>query len=217
MSYDTKPRPRPKTEAEWREVRRESYSNAGDNGGFRVLPTKVLDSDAFVELSKSAKLVLILSLSQIDYWQKKYHKTVPRRDSSIGPLRNDGQFSLPSNLLKERGIRSSETIAAARKELVAAGFWETVTSGSLYNTGVFRWSDNWLTYNQKPLAKRKSLDPSVKAPGFCHYPNITEYNKHIKAQKASELDNSSEHQDQDYYISAGNDYVQLELFKELAA
>ncbi|MGO9571981.1 MAG: hypothetical protein ACLP5H_31045 [Desulfomonilaceae bacterium] len=64
MSYsDIKPRPRPKTEAEWREVRRQRYGNAGNNGGFRILPVKVLDSDAFNELSKSAKLVLITSLS----------------------------------------------------------------------------------------------------------------------------------------------------------
>ncbi len=208
--YDIKPRPRPKSEAEWREVRRERYRNAGDKGGFRFLPSKVLDSDAFNELSKSAKLVLIISLSQVDYWTKK-HKYLPKRESSIGPLRNDGCFSLPSNLLKERGIKSSETIAAARKELVAAGFWETVETGSLYNTGVFRWSDNWLTYDQKPVAKRKSLDPSIKAPGFCHYPNITEYNDQIKAQKASE------HQDQVYYISGSSDYEQLELFEELAA
>ncbi|MGO9569160.1 MAG: hypothetical protein ACLP5H_16625 [Desulfomonilaceae bacterium] len=150
MSHDIKPRPRPKTEADWREVRRQRYRDGGDKGGFRVLPVKVLDSDAFNELSKSAKLVLIISLSQIDYWQKKYHKTVPRRDSSIGALRNDGRFSLPSNLLKERGIKGSDTIAAARKEIVAAGFWETVETGTLHNSGVFRWSDNWLTYNQKP-------------------------------------------------------------------
>ncbi len=167
MSYsDIKPRPRPKTEAEWREVRREGYGNAGDKGGFRVLPTKVLDSDAFNELSKSAKLVLIISLSQIDYWQKKYHKKVPRRDSSIGAVRKDGQLSLPSNLLKERGIRGSDTIAAARKELVAAGFWETLETGSLYNTGVFRWSDSWLTYNQKSLTDRKIIDPSARATGY---------------------------------------------------
>ena len=43
-------------------------------GGFRLLPVKVLDSDAFNELSKSAKLVLIISLSQLDYWQKKKHQ-----------------------------------------------------------------------------------------------------------------------------------------------
>ncbi len=212
MSYsDIKPRPRPKTEAEWREKRRERYRNSVNKGGFRLLPVRVLDSDAFNELSKSAKLVLIISLSQVDYWIKRYHKHLPSRNSSIGRLRNDGRFSLPSNLLKERGIRSSETIAAARKELVAAGFWETVETGSLYNTGIFRWSDNWLTYNQKPVAKRKSLDPGAKAPGFCHYPNITEYNNQIRAQRASE------HQDQVYYISGGNDYAQLELFPELAA
>src|SRR5208337_4900588 len=202
MSYDIKPRPRPKTEAEWREKRRERYRNSVNNGGFRLLPVRMLDSDAFNELSKSVKLVLIISLSQVDYWSKK-HKHKPRRDSSIGPLRNDGRFSLPSNLLKERGIRGSDTIAAARKEIVAVGFWETVETGSLYNTGVFRWSDNWLTYDQKPVAKRKSLDPSAKAPGFCHYPNITEYNGQIKAQRASELDTFT-HQDHVYYISEGN-------------
>jgi len=210
MSYDIKPRPRPKTEADWREVRRERYGNVGNKGGFRVLPVKVVDSDAFNELSKSAKIVLMLSLCQLDYWTKK-HKHIPKRESSIGPLRNDGRFSLPSNLLKERGIRGSDTIAAARKEIVAAGFWETVETGTLNNTGVFRWSDSWLTYNQEPVAKRKSLDPDAKAPGFCHYPNITEYNDQIRAQKASE------HQDQVYYISGGNNYVQLELFEELAA
>jgi hypothetical protein len=215
MSYDIKPRPRPKTEADWREVRRERYGNAGNKGGFRVLPVKVVDSEAFNELSKSAKIVLMLSLCQLDYWTKK-HKHIPKRESSIGPLRNDGRFSLPSNLLKERQIRGSDTIAAARRELVAAGFWETLETGSLYNTGVFRWSDNWLTYNQKPVAKRKALDPDAKAPGFCHYPNITEYNDQIRAQKASELDIST-HQDQVYYISGGNEYVQLELFEELAA
>ncbi len=213
MSYDIKPRPRPKTEAEWREARKQRYGNAGNYGGFRVLPSKVLDSDAFNELSKSSKLVLIISLSQVDYWSKK-HKHIPKRESSIGLLRNDGRFSLPSNLLKERGIRGCDTIAAARKELVAAGFWETVETGSLYNTGVFRWSDDWLTYNQKSLANRKKINPSAKAPGYCHYPNIVEYNDPIKAHKASELDTSS-HQDQVYYISGGNDHAQLELFGDM--
>ncbi len=217
MSYsDIKPRPRPKTVEEWREKRRERYRNSVNNGGFRLLPVRVLDSDAFNELSKSAKLVLIISLSQVDYWSKK-HKHIPKRESSIGPLRNKGQFSLPSNLLKERGIKSSQTIAEARKEIVAAGFWETLETGSLCNTAVFSWSDNWLTYNQKPVAKRKSLDPDAKAPGYCHYPNITKYNEQIKAQKASELENSSEHQDEEYYIFGGSDYAQLELFEELVA
>jgi len=182
-----------------------------------VLPNKVLDSDAFVEFSRSAQMVLIISLRQLDYWYKKYKK-VPKRESSIGPLRNDGRFSLPSNLLKERGIRGTDTIARARREIVAAGFWETVETGTLHNTAVFRWSDNWLTYNQKPLAKRKALDPGAKAPGYCHYPNIIEYNhQRSNTEKPSELDNSSEDQDQVYYISGGHDHAQLELFEEHAA
>jgi hypothetical protein len=146
----------------------------------------------------------------VDYWSKK-HKHIPKRESSIGLLRNDGRFSLPSNLLKERQIRGTDTIAAARKELVAAGFWETVETGTLHNTGVFRWSDNWLTYNQKPVAKRKQIDPSAKAPGYCHYPNIIEHNNSLRAEKASE------HQDEEYYIPRGNEHVQLELFEVQAA
>jgi len=214
MSHETKPRPRPKTVAEWREARRQRYRNGGEKSGFRVLPSKVLDSDAFNELSKSSKLVLIISLSQIDYWRKA-HKHVQRRESSIGWLRNDGRFSLPSNLLKERGIKSSETIAETRKELVAAGFWEVVETGTLYNSGVFRWSDNWLTYNQNSQWKRKRIDPSSKATGYCHYPNITRYNDQIKTQKAPKLDDLS-HQEQEY-ISLGHEHVQLELFGELSA
>jgi hypothetical protein len=115
--------PKPKTVEDWREKRKEKYRNAGDKGGFRVLPIKVLESDPFNELSKSAKIVLIVSLSQLDYWVKKNHKGLPKRESSIGPLRNDGCFSLPSNLLKERGIKGTDTIARVRKELIEAGFW----------------------------------------------------------------------------------------------
>jgi hypothetical protein len=216
MSHDIKAKPRPKTVAEWREARRKRYGNAGGNGGFRVLPSKVLDSDAFNELSKSSKLVLIMSLSQVDYWVKKHHNQVPRRESSIGPLRNDGCFSVPSNFLKERGIKSSETIAEARRELVTAGFWDTVETGSLYSTGVFRWSDRWLTYNQRSLADRKRMDPTAQAPGYCHYPYITRYNDQIKVQKGLALVYSSEQQEQEC-IFQDQDYVQLDLFSELSA
>ena len=181
----TRPRPRPKTVGEWKEARKERYRNSGSKGGFRLLPVKVLDSDAFNELSKSAKLVLILSLSQLDYWQKKKHKGLPQRDSSIGPLRNDGCFSLPNNLLIERGIKGTDTIARIRKELIAAGFWETVQTGSLFNSGVFRWSDNWLTYNQKSLEERKQCDSSVLPAGFCHYPNIVKFNNESSCPSSS--------------------------------
>ena len=169
---ETKPKPRPRTVEEWSNVRRDRYGNAGSKGGFRVLPTKVMDSDPFNELSKSAKLVLILSLSQLDYWRKEKHRDVAARESSIGPLRNDGRFSLPNNLLKERGISGTDTIARVRRELVAAGFWEVVQTGSLYGSGVFRWSDNWLTYNQRSVAQRKQLLEGSKAPGYCQ---LSEY------------------------------------------
>jgi hypothetical protein len=212
---ETRPRPRPKTVPEWRDVRRERYRNAGNSGGFRLLPVKVVDSDAFNELSKSAKIVLMLSLCQLDYWNKKIHKYEPKRDSSIGPLRNDGRFSLPSNLLKERGIKSSETIADARREIVAAGFWETVETGSLYNTAILRWSDNWLVYNQKSVTERKQLDPKAKQPGYCHYPNIIQHNEAIPINKAG----GSSFTDQHGSITdppEEDTLQQLELFPQLA-
>jgi hypothetical protein len=212
---ETRPRPRPKTVPEWRDVRRERYRNAGNSGGFRVLPVKVVDSDAFNELSKSAKIVLMLSLCQLDYWHTK-HRHLPRRDSSIGPLRNDGRFSLPSNLLKERGIKSSETIAEARKELVVAGFWETLETGSLYNTAVLRWSENWLLYNQKSRIERKQLDKNAKQPGYCHYPNIVKHNEDIRTSKAG----GSSFTDQQSSMTDPQEedtLQQLELFPQLAA
>ena len=195
-----KPRRKPRTVEEWKLSRRERYRNSGNNGGFRLLPVKVLDSDAFNELSKSGKLVLILSLSQLDYWNKK-HKGLPRRDSSVGPLRNDGLFSLPNNLLIERGIKGTDTIARVRRELV--GFWETVKTGTLFNTAVFRWSDNWLTYNQKSLQDRKQRDSRVVPAGFCHYPNILKYNE----QRSDELSTNDTGPD---FHESGNIQVLLE-------
>ncbi len=190
-----KPRPQPKTVEEWRNVRREKYRNAGDYGGFRVLPTKVLDSDAFNDLSRSGKIVLILSLAQLDYWNKKKHKGLQRRPSSVGDLRNDGRFSLPNNFLKDRGIKGTDTIASVRKELVAAGFWDVVQTGSLVQSGVFRWSDNWLTYNQKSLQERKSKTVQGKKPGACLYPNIIRYNdtRNHKCTDQSGIDYAQTH------------------------
>jgi hypothetical protein len=199
---------------EWREIRKERYRNGGKSGGWRILPRKVLYSDSFNELSKSAKLALILSLDQLDYYQKKKHRGESYRESSVGPLRNDGQFSLPNNLMIEQGIRSSHTISRVRKELVAAGFWETVEAGTLYQSGVFRWSDNWLRYNQKPVAGRKSLDDSAQQPGYCHYPNIIAFNQ--ARQSGSDADSSTDTLavQSDTAILPGQP-VQLNLFAEL--
>ncbi len=168
---------KPRTIEQWKEARQRNYGNAGSNGGFRILPTKVLESDAFNELSKSEKLILIYSLGQLDYWSKKKHKGQPKRDTTIGALRNDGMFSLPNNYLIERGIKGTDTIARAREKLQAVGFWETVQTGDVTKTGVFRWSDYWITYNQKPLHERQLIDNSAKKTGHCLYPNILQFNK----------------------------------------
>jgi hypothetical protein len=82
----TKPKPRPRSVEEWREKRKNRYGNDGRNGGFSILPRRVLDSDAFNELTKSAKLVLILSLDQLDYWYKKKYKGEFKRLSTVGPV-----------------------------------------------------------------------------------------------------------------------------------
>ncbi len=212
----TRPRPRPRTVEQWKEARRDRYRSAGDKGGFRLLPVKVIDSDAFNELSKSAKIVLVLSLSQLDYWHKK-HKGLPRRDSSIGPLRNDGLFSLPNNLLIERGIKATDTIARIRKELIAAGFWETVETGTLFNAGVFRWSDNWLRYDQRPVSQRKQYDSSVTPPGFCHYPNIVKFNKESACRSVSQEFLCKSKGSSSSATLVQPEPVQLELFPELVA
>jgi hypothetical protein len=214
----TKPKPRPRSVEEWREKRKKRYANDGGSGGFRILPRRVLDSDAFNELSKSAKLVLILSLDQLDYWYKKKHKGEFKRNSTVGQLRNDGRFSLPSNLLKERRITSSDTIAKTRRELVAAGFWETVETGTLQQSGIFRWSDNWVTYNQRSVHDRKRMPAGAKAPGHCLYPNITRYNETRRADIAAEQDLEPKPGQEDDPLNEEFRFpVQLELFPELAA
>jgi hypothetical protein len=214
----TKPKPRPRTVEEWREKRKKRYSNGGDHGGFRILPRKVLDSDAFNELSKSGKLVLILSLDQLDYSNKNKHKHEPKRNSTVGPLRNDGRSSLPNNLLKERGINGSDTIAKARRELVAAGFWETVETGTLQQSGVFRRSDNWVTYNQRGIHDRMSMAAGARAPGYCHYPNIERYNEARRARVTDLQYSQIIAAQKDNAINPEPEFlVQLELFVETAA
>jgi len=195
---------------EWREIRKERFRIGGKSGGFRILPHQVLYSDAFNELGKSAKIALIMSLDQLDYYQKK-HKGQQYRESSVGRLRNDGCFSLPNNLLKEMGITSPSTIANVRRELVAAGFWETVEAGSLYNAGIFRWSDEWLRYEQMPKDSRKVLCSEAQQPGYCHYPNIVKYNE------ARQVSNAADQRSHTSDAPLPEDMpVQLDLFDELA-
>lgn len=214
----TKSKPRPRSVEEWKTKRKERYGNGGNNGGFRILPRKVLDSDAFNGLSKSAKLVLILSLDQLDYWQRKKHRGQSHRNSSVGPLRNNGRFSLPNNLLKERGISGSDTIAKARREIVAAGFWETVETGSLLQAGVFRWSDNWMKYDQKSQNNREDIGGAAIPPGYCHYPNIHRYNDNRRGHLADYAHSEPKPVQENGSLNREPDTpVQLELFPELGA
>jgi hypothetical protein len=103
------------------------------------------------------------------------------------------------------------------KELVAAGFWETVHTGSLFNAGVFRWSDNWLRYNQKPVLQRKQCDGGVLPAGFCHYPNIVKFNQEFSGRSSARdsLGNSEESGNSGTLVQP--EALQLELFPELVA
>ena len=138
--------------------------------GFRFLPSKVLDSDAFNELGKSAKLVLIISLSQVIIGPRNTNIS-PRRKALSGRYAMMGVSLYLRTCLRSEG--SEEQYHSRRSERdcsrrILGNYRDRHTA----QYAIFRWSDNWLTYNQKPMAKRKALDPDAKAPGYCHYPNI---------------------------------------------
>ena len=214
----TKPKPRPRSVEEWREKRKKRYGNGGDNGGFRILPRKVLDSDAFNELSKSAKLVLILSLDQLDYWLKKKHKGQPKRDSTVGLCVMTGAF--PCRTTCSRNVESMARIPlpSLRENSWQQDSGRPSKQEPLQQSGVFRWSDNWVTYNQRSIHDRMSMATHAKAPGYCHYPNIERYNEARQARSTdlqySEIINAQK----DDAINPEPEFlVQLELFAELAA
>ena len=106
--------------------------------------------------------------------------TMFKRD--LGYLLNKGQFGLPTRYLQERGIKGEETISKAKKRLVQMGFLDVMEQGSFAKAGWFRYTDRWRTYNWGALFKEDGT-PCYDGPlpGYCHYPNIIEYNN-LRAQ-----------------------------------
>ncbi len=201
---------RPKTIAEWR---KERLRKAKQEKGFILIPMELWNGEAFHALKKSDRLILLECLSQLRYAPRSKNKRlkIPKDqlfECSLGRLLNRGEFGLPTKYLQERGIKGEDTIARAKKRLVALGFMDVVTQGSFAKAGRFRYSDRWRTYNASALMAEKG-EPLYDGPlpGFCHYPNIIKHNQAISgpelsSQVSQEADDSG--------------YVQLDLFKDYA-
>ncbi len=172
--------PKPKTIQEWR---KERHWKAKREGGYIRIPMELWNGEAFHALSKSEKLIVIECLSQLRYAPKKPKKSAALTDKkpfkcSLGTLLNNGEFGLPTKYLQERGIKGEDTIARAKKRLVQIGFLDVVVTGSFTKAGRFRYSDRWRTYNLSALSKEEgAIAYEGVLPGYCHYPNIIQFNK----------------------------------------
>ena len=198
----TNQKPRPKTIEEWQSERRKK---AKQEGGFILIPMEMWNGEAFHALSKAEKLVLLESMAQLRYAPKSAKKRdgIPK-DSlfkcGLGYLLNRGEFGLPTKYLQERGIKGEDTISRAKRRLVVIGFLDVVDQGSFAKAGRFRYSDRWRSYNSGSLSKEIG-DPIYDGPlpGYCHYPNIIQFNRSKSAYNQQE----------------SGAYTQLELFPEL--
>ncbi|AFM23331.1 hypothetical protein [Desulfomonile tiedjei] len=201
-------KPKPKTIDEWRSERRRK---AKREGGFILIPLEMWNGEAFHVLTKAEKLILLECMSQVRYAPRSSKKraNLPKDkiySCTLGHLLNRGEFGLPTKYLQERGIKGEDTISRAKKRLVEIGFIDVVDQGSFAKAGRFRYSDRWRSYNAGALSKENG-SPMYDGPlpGYCHYPNIIQFNKARAEQKSSILSNEEQTQD----------YNQLELFPEL--
>jgi hypothetical protein len=82
-----------------------------------------------------------------------------------------------------------------------------VSQGSFTKAGRFRYSDRWRTYNSGALFYQDGT-PCYNGPlpGYCHYPNIAQYND-SRAQ---------EHYNDNLDSGETQGYVQLDLFNDYA-
>jgi hypothetical protein len=179
-------KPKPKTIEEWR---KERIRKAKRESGFILIPMELFNGEAFHALSKSEKLILIECLAQLRYAPKSVKKRKALTDQKLfkcglGYLLNNGEFGLPTKYLQERGIKGEDTISKAKKRLVEIGFCDVVVQGSFTKAGRFRYSDRWRAYNSGQLFKEKGL-PAYDGPlpGYCHYPNIIQYNSKKTAKR----------------------------------
>lgn len=174
-------------------------------GGFILIPMEMWNGEAFHALQKSEKLILLECMAQIRYAPNSKKKREKISEESLfkcglGYLLNRGEFGLPTKYLQERGIKGEDTIWRAKRRLVEIGFLDVVDQGSFTKAGRFRYSDRWRNYNSGNLSKENGTPIyDGPLPGYCHYPNITQFDKTRSAHRKHE--------------SGG--YTQLELFPEL--
>jgi hypothetical protein len=182
-------KPKPKTKDEWRQER---LKKAKQENGFIRIPMELWNGEAFHALTKSEKLMVIECLAQLRYAPKSTKKRLQLDKKNIlhcglGHLLNKGEFGLPTKYLQERGIKGEDTIAKAKKRLVQLGFLDVVVQGSFTKAARFRYSDRWRTYNGSELTNQKgetAYDGSL--PGYCHYPNIIQFNEKRKTHLENE-------------------------------
>jgi hypothetical protein len=174
----------PKTIEDWR---KERLKKAKREGGYVLIPMELLNGEAFHALSKSEKLILIECLAQLRYAPKSQKKRKALTDQrlfkcGLGYLLNNGEFGLPTKYLQERGIKGEDTISNAKKRLVQIGFMDVIVQGSFTKAGRFRYSDRWRMYNSGEVMNEKG-EPIYDGvlPGYCHYPNIIQFNKNKRA------------------------------------
>jgi hypothetical protein len=201
---------RPKTIEEWRSERRKK---AKREGGFILIPMELWNGEAFHVLTKSEKLILLECMAQLRHAPKSAKKreniskgTMFKCD--LGYLLNKGEFGLPTRYLQERGIRGEETISKAKKRLVQIGFLDVVEQGSFTKAGRFRYSDRWRTYNCGAVFSEDGT-PCYDGPlpGYCHYPNIIDYNN-LKAQKRYNNNLNNGETEEPIQLDLFNDYAQ---------
>ncbi|MGO9117528.1 MAG: hypothetical protein ACLQPD_07945 [Desulfomonilaceae bacterium] len=179
-------KPKPKTIDDWR---KERIKKAKREGGYILIPMELFNGEAFHALSKSEKLILIECLAQLRYAPKNLKKRKALTDQrlfkcGLGHLLNGGEFGLPTKYLQERGIKGEDTISNAKKRLVQIGFFDVVVQGSFTKAGRFRYSDRWRSYNSGNLFREKdAIVYDGILPGYCHYPNIIQFNEERTAER----------------------------------
>ena len=96
------------------------------------MPREILLSEAFRDLSGAAVRLLLLAWNQVFFDHK-------------GKLR-EGNIYLPHDAAMAIGVKSSQTITKARKQLVEVGFLDVTVVGSVLVASVFKLSERWRKY-----------------------------------------------------------------------
>lgn len=105
----------------------ERQKSRKQSGTFAMFPTAVLNSPAYKGLSMKAKALLLDMAASFNGY-------------------NNGDLGASINVLREWNWRSSETLAAAISELLAAGLIERTRHGGLHGPSLFAFT--WLPINE---------------------------------------------------------------------